>query len=558
LNDHQKSRLSGICGSLLIRENKGFDFGAWKDVILQEGWGNLVNYDSVTLMNDSCFGPLYDMENIYNRMEQGNMDFWGLTDYKTSEYGMPVTNGPIPYHIQSYFMCFNNSVIRAEIFKNFWETVCYEEHVDDIIQKYETCLTSILLKEGYKCQAFLEFDNKVEVDPTFSRPDLCILNGAPLVKIKAFSREYFPFPEDIQKLIQNKTNYPVSLIIDHFSDIYDPVISSTISDKTFSSESFSKGNLPDNLLKIAIHLHVFYMDVFEKYVAVFDNLTIKYHLFITTDTPEKKQAINNFLQNHSSYQNLEEIFVFQNHGRDILPWLSIKEKLSFYDIVGHFHTKKAPSANSYVGLSWQQEIFDLLLYPINAIIDVFNNNKKVGIIIPEIPRFFQINPVITTNDNNIKMLLNNIWQKMKCNKQIDFNKFFTFIYPYGNMFWYRPCALRPLFDLQPEDIDIPQEPLPKECVLHAIERALVYIAWSQGFDYRISVHKTSQVNSFYYNFITNYFIILHNLELKNNLENINKSLENIKGSKDYKIGKILLFAPRLIKKLFNKIKGFYI
>lgn len=37
-----------------------------------------------------------------------------------------------------------------------------------------------------------------------------------------------------------------------------------------------------------------------------------------------------------------------------------------------------------------------------------------------------------------------------------------------------------------QDADIPAEPLPQHTILHSIERILVYLAWSQRYDYAIS------------------------------------------------------------------------
>jgi len=529
LDEQQNSRLVGLYNSIILRENKGFDFGAWKDALLQEGWDNLAAYDNITLMNDSCFGPFYDMEAMYNQMEQKDVDFWGVTDYKATKAGMPGTNKSVPTHIQSYFMCFTNKIIRKEFFKNFWEKVVYEKDVHTVVQKYETRLTNLLKKKGFNCGSLLEAQNKENM--SIMTPDFCIMNSSPFVKIKSFL--YFSYPKYFLRLIQTKTNYPVSLIIDHISDVYDPSISLTIADKTVSLES-PVNNVPlTQLPKIAVHLHVFYMDIFEKYVDIFDNWVFKYHLFITTDTPEKKQIIANYLQGRPSYRNLEEILVFQNHGRDILPWLSIAEKLNPYDIVGHFHTKKTLHLNPFIGLGWQQELIDLLLAPISTIIGVFNENKKVGIVIPNIPYYFQLNPIIVPQEESLKTFMSNLWKKMNCKRELYFQDFLAFIFSYGNMFWYRPLALQPLFDLQPRNMKIPKEPLPDESILHGIERILVYIAWSQGFDYRITTYTAPQVSVF------------------NNTMIINKTVTN---SRDYKVGRFLLTIPRLIKRIIVRLK----
>ncbi|GHU57407.1 hypothetical protein FACS189442_6370 [Spirochaetia bacterium] len=77
----------------------------------------------------------------------------------------------------------------------------------------------------------------------------------------------------------------------------------------------------------------------------------------------------------------------------------------------------------------------------------------------------------------------------------------TAIMPCGTMFWYRPQALCPLFELQLSVDDIPPEPIPDETILHAIERILVYIAWNEGYDYRIMTTETPEISSFVDNMI---------------------------------------------------------
>jgi rhamnosyltransferase len=104
------------------------------------------------------------------------------------------------------------------------------------------------------------------------------------------------------------------------------------------------------------------------------------------------------------------------------------------------------------------------------------------------------------------------------------------------MFWYRPAALEPLFRLQLSPDEIPPEPVPNNgTILHCIERMLVYIAWSAGYDYRIMVPETPQFSAF-----------TDNMRL-------NKKLKEIKDSKSYRIGRYILTIPRTIKDWLNKI-----
>ena len=49
---------------VIQRENLGFDFAAWRDGMAHVGFERLADFDSVTLMNDTCFGPLWDMSDL--------------------------------------------------------------------------------------------------------------------------------------------------------------------------------------------------------------------------------------------------------------------------------------------------------------------------------------------------------------------------------------------------------------------------------------------------------------------------------------------------------------
>jgi rhamnosyltransferase len=106
ISDEDKKSIEGLYDEFLRRENSGFDFAAWRDGINLVGWKELEKFDNVTLMNDTCFGPIYSMNEIYDEMEQHEgIDFWGITDHDKTMIGMPGTNAPTPKHIQSYFTC---------------------------------------------------------------------------------------------------------------------------------------------------------------------------------------------------------------------------------------------------------------------------------------------------------------------------------------------------------------------------------------------------------------------------------------------------------------------
>ena len=73
--------------------------------------------------------------------------------------------------------------------------------------------------------------------------------------------------------------------------------------------------------KVAVHLHVFYVDLLEEFLNAFQDFHFAYDLWITTDVEEKKQAIDQILSNRAQEAT---VVVTGNIGRDVLPMLLLK------------------------------------------------------------------------------------------------------------------------------------------------------------------------------------------------------------------------------------------
>lgn len=184
LDGDDKKKLFGIYDKFIQRENVGYDFAAWRDGIKKLGWQELEKYDLITLMNDTCFGPVLPMEPIYDRMENSDVDFWGMTMHNGANIGMPGTNGPVPKHLQSYFLVFNKNVVKSKLFQAFWSGVINSSDVEFVIQNYETQLTKVLSSK-FIYDAAIKHNDKLP-DITYLKPKTLIDKGLPLIKVKAF------------------------------------------------------------------------------------------------------------------------------------------------------------------------------------------------------------------------------------------------------------------------------------------------------------------------------------------------------------------------------------
>lgn len=524
-------KLDNLYDSLILRDNLGFDFGAWKDALLEEGWDKLSEYDNLTLMNDTCFGPIFDLETTYIKMQSEHIDFWGLTNNKRGYKN--IIKGITYKHIQSYFLCFNQNIIKSVVFQHFWQNIQYHKSIKKVINNYEIGLTRLLCKSGFKFNTLYTLNDSYSLknnNHSFLRPDLIIENNIPFLKIKSF--QHFPFQKYIINQLKEKTNYPINLINNHLSDILSPDESLQIFNKSFSAKTSDIRNFKFN---IAIHIHVTNIDAFYQMINIIKIVRFNIDLYITIDDKEKINNMEIYNINKINNVNSHEIILLEKSSDNIIAWLKLSEKLKNYDIVGHLQTLDYSSNEEINNIILQQKYCELLINPIISILDCFQNNNNIGIIIPECPDIFQSWPYIFYDNiynKSISNSLNKMWNQLSCNKKIDYGNMNTIIMPYGSMFWYRPTALLPILNKSNEIIS--EKHKYNFPINELIIRLVVYVAWNENYDYRIIYSENS---------LNNYFI---------NSINFNNILIFIKTSKLLSVVYFFRFILRIIKRYLIK------
>jgi lipopolysaccharide biosynthesis protein len=225
LSSEQRASVTPYVESLLQRSNVGFDFSAWRDCIDTIGWTRLRAYDELVLANNSCYGPIFPLREMFAAMTDRCCDFWAITGFPSLRNSpraeaslLPGRN--IPLHLQSYFMAFRKSVLRSDAFARFWSQV--EDQVDliAVVAQYESQLTRILSEAGFRWDCYLpetfvmqeRNTRDPEFNATYCQPAETILMRAPFVKKKAAM--YAPDQIDkATKLIRRFGYYPGSLAL---------------------------------------------------------------------------------------------------------------------------------------------------------------------------------------------------------------------------------------------------------------------------------------------------------------------------------------------------------
>lgn len=208
-----EKKLKRITNDIYIRENKGFDFGAYKEVIGQYLLEQETDsYQKLILCNDTCFGPFTSFVKIFSQMDGKDPDFWSMN--YIDDLLLP--------HFQSYFMVFKKDAIK--LLRKFLEEEI-DEKVTDIVQAhgYEHALSEIILKSSIKYDYYTSKAHYSHDIDIYGAPDYAIKElGLPLIKKKVFSGE-FNNQENVKealRLIAVEENYPVRYILEYVRRVY--------------------------------------------------------------------------------------------------------------------------------------------------------------------------------------------------------------------------------------------------------------------------------------------------------------------------------------------------
>ena len=143
-------RLKPICAGIMIRQNVGYDFGAWR-----EGLSKLSlprpNTAMVLIANDSVYGPLRPIDALLAHINLAQADFWGCTDSWQHRY-----------HLQSYFMAFSPAVVASPVWRTFWLGVQPTWSKNWLIRLYEIGLTQALIRAGFRARAIWPYQKLIQ------------------------------------------------------------------------------------------------------------------------------------------------------------------------------------------------------------------------------------------------------------------------------------------------------------------------------------------------------------------------------------------------------------
>lgn len=383
---------------VIQRENLGFDFAAWRDGMAHIGFEDLTDYDSVTLMNDTCFGPLWDISDIVEGFEERpNVDFWGMTNFRKTKY--------FDEHLQSYFISFKKHVVDSETFQQFWTSIKTFTDVQDVIDNYETKVTSVLTEAGFRYDAVFntvseETGDLIHPDFSYYRPISTLEHKVPFIKLKAFT-DNEKKGRLLLDYITKLSAYPLALIKSHLNSYHSPdslvILDEKIIEPSFHSVS-GKG------YHSAIHVHISDLER----LKVFSDKKLSAFYYFTLSSHLDKNIVENTLLNSFDKDRFQ--LVSQRFDNHYYALVSLASQFSEYDFVGHFHTEDFGNEGKLVDEATRLALVNMLLDE-ERVASIFDHFPEVGLVFADLSKELYWTDAIGTLNQNQAAKLDNECQK---------------------------------------------------------------------------------------------------------------------------------------------------
>ncbi len=198
--------------NIIIRKNKGFDAGAYADIIVNQiGKEALKNWDEIVFSNNTYYGPFIPLKFIFESMDKKSNDFWGLVQNKDKIFTF----------IHSYFFVLRNKIIDSGKVYDFFHDYINTEETDllNVCAVFEHGLFQFLLDKGYHYDSYTNIENL----NIYYSADICIKDyNVPILKKKTFSNKYFDKTRQkwILHYLKCHTCYDIDLILQNSNRQY--------------------------------------------------------------------------------------------------------------------------------------------------------------------------------------------------------------------------------------------------------------------------------------------------------------------------------------------------
>lgn len=461
----------------------------WKYIMADiNNQDDVVNCEELILLSSEMMGPLYDLSEAFQNMEDKQTDFWGLIRNYTCFNGF---KGKSPSHVDPRFLVIRKSCykvmmsddLQSEVSKMVVEGLPFLTAFAYVLEtsgcKAETYCDTELWENNRHCNNFIFYYGKAY--------ELIKEHRCPFVPCDIFATKNLATEDgrDARKTFEyiiNDLKYPEKELWQELlkkfdiSDLYHGLhLDYVIDDMPEKNEKQDR--------RAAVIIHTYYRDLFSQIIEYIENIPDDIDIYITTSVEENVDELSRLLT-EKEIRNVQ-IRLVNNRGRDCSALLiGCKDFVQNYEFISFIHDKKTSGNNGAftIGETFMANLFENMLGGkcyINNILGLFQENKALGLLAPPIPSHGQY-----------FCLKNNAWtccfeKTLELAEKIGIDINASKDKPpfvLATTFWCRTEALKPLWDYEFSYEDFHEEPMPEDgTISHAIERILPYVAQCQGY-----------------------------------------------------------------------------
>lgn len=484
--------------NILVRENIGFDVWAYKDALDHYGWERLESFDEVVLMNYTIFGPLYPFEEMFGEMNKKDVDFWGITKHHKVDFDVFGTckYKYIPEHIQSSFLVIRQSLMKTNEYHMLWDRMPPINSYADSVGLYEAIFTKDFKDKGFKSAVYIDttdIDGYTRYPLMMMADELIINRRCPIMKVKSFSQQYVDIigdtigncTIDAFEYIKDQLDYDTDLMLEHVIRTANMADIKRLLQLNYILSKESVINKPKMASdRVALMMHLYFPDLVDKSLRYAVNMPKGSDLYITVPNEEMSSFVKEKLESIHHFR-ITKVIVIENRGRDVSSLLvGCAPYVSDYDLICFMHDKKTTQMRPYaLGESFSYKCFENNLASkeyVENILYTFENNKRLGMLMPPPPCHGPWWNVLGNEWFSNYKITKDLAKKLGIKCEID--REHEPISPLGTMFWFRPEALKKLFDYKWKYEDFPKEPNNYDgTILHAVERIYGYVVQDSGY-----------------------------------------------------------------------------
>lgn len=461
----------------------------YKRGIQECGWDDIASYDELVLFDSSSFGPLFPAGEAFDVMDGKPCDAWSMTFSRPGQMGRFPGLGERDVVLHWSFL-----VLRRPVLENAAIRAIFDGLSSDAGPEQQTAqkaaLTVALKQSDLRYETFVDSASFTSSEPRLLEQIRLLEQRCPIMNRNLFLIDPLTFEMeaiaggDVFRKIKEAACYDAAHIWRFLIKRLPPreIYTNTESLSIFPLDDAREAQSDIPCGKVAVLAHIYYPDVFDRIMAVCQNIEVPYDLFISTASEASRLDL---LEKLKSFPNVvaDVRVVEENRGRDMSSlFITFREIMlsGKYDVALRLHSKRTPQMARHISESFMSHLTDSLAPTpgyVTRILRLFADEPQIGMIIP-----ITVHLGFATLGHawvNNRPAAEDVCRRLGINVPLDLH---TPLAPYGTMFWFRPAAFRKLFKYQWRWDDFNAEPNHVDGgMAHVLERLMPYAVHAEGY-----------------------------------------------------------------------------